>query len=177
MYQILVDNGSFADILYMDTFRNMNIGNHKLGLIKIPPMVFRGESMIVKDIIQLLVSIEEALVQVTSVVDFLVIYCPSFYNMIVGRPFLKSIKAVMSTYALVIKFLMGSRVDTVREEQQTARETYALIMKNISPKVNNLPTLIGKHKNRVLCLERKVPQTQLAVEPKEAIKEVSLDEV
>lgn len=177
MHQILVDNKSFADILYMDMFENMNIGKDKLGLIKIPPMVFRGESVIVKGVIQLPVSIEEALVQVMSVVDFLVIDCPSFYNMIVGRPFLKPIKAVMSTYALVIKFPVGSRVDTVREEQRTARETYALIMKNISPKVSNLPTLIGKHKNRVLCLQRKVPQAQLAVEPKEAIKEVNPDEV
>lgn len=147
IHQILVDNGSFANILYKDTFGKMNIRKDKLGLIKIPPMVFGGESVIVKGAIQLLVSIEEALVQVSSIVDFLVIDCPFFYNMIVGRPFLNSIKPVMSTCALVINFPVGSRVDKVREEQQTARESYALVMKNISSKVTNLPALIGKHKN------------------------------
>lgn len=74
MHQILVDNGSFSDTLFKGLV--INIGKDKLGLIKLPPMVFRGQSVIVKGVIQLHVSIEEALVQVTYVVDFLVIDCP-----------------------------------------------------------------------------------------------------
>lgn len=36
--------------------------------------------------------------------------------MIVGRPFLNLIRVVTSTYALAIKFSVGSRVGTVRGE-------------------------------------------------------------
>lgn len=65
----------------------MNIGKDKLKLIKISLMGFEGESVIVEGAIQLLVTIGQAPDQVTSMVDFLVVDCPSVYNMIVGRTF------------------------------------------------------------------------------------------
>lgn len=87
IHRILLDNRNFADILYMESFRKMNIGKDKLKLIKIPLMGFEGESVIVEGAIQLPVTIGQALDQVTSMVDFLVVDCPSVYNMIVRRTF------------------------------------------------------------------------------------------
>lgn len=82
----------------------MNIGKDKLRPIKTPLMGFGGESVIAEGAIQLLVMIGEALDQVTSIVNCLVVDCPYIYNMIVGRPFFSSIKVIIATYALVVKF-------------------------------------------------------------------------
>lgn len=87
IHRSLLNNRNFADILYMESFRKMNIRKDKLKLIKIPLTGFEGESMIAEGAIQLPVIIGEAPEQVTSVVDFLVLDCPSAYNMIVGRTF------------------------------------------------------------------------------------------
>lgn len=87
IHRSLLNNKNFADILYMESFRKMNIGKDKLKLIKIPLMGFERENMIVERAIQLPVTIGEAPDQVTSTVDFLVVDCPSAYNMIMERTF------------------------------------------------------------------------------------------
>lgn len=60
--------------------------------------------MIAEGAILLPLIIGEALYQVMSMVDFLIVDYPSVYNMTLRRPFLNSIMVVTSTYALVIKF-------------------------------------------------------------------------
>lgn len=122
IHLILVDNGAL------------------LKLIKTPFMDFGGESVTVEGAIQLPVIIGEALDQVISIIDFLVLNCPSMYNMILVKLFLNSIKEVTSTYSLIIKFLVGSSVGIVTGEQQTARKSCALAMKSISLKVGYLLT-------------------------------------
>lgn len=87
IHRSLLDNRNFANILYMESFRKMNIGKDKLKLIKIPLMGFEGESVIAEGAIQLPVTIGQAPDQVTSMVDFFVVDCPSVYNMIMGRTF------------------------------------------------------------------------------------------
>lgn len=73
VHRILVDNKSFADILYMETFGRMNIDKDKLRPIKTLLMSFEGESVIIEGAIQLLVTIKKTLYQVTSMVNFLVV--------------------------------------------------------------------------------------------------------
>lgn len=114
IHEILMDNESSTNILYMEIFWKMNIEKDKLRLIKTPFMGFGAKIIVDEKSIQLPFTITETPDQVTSIVDFLVIDCPSVYNMIMGRPFLNLIIAVTFTYTLVIKFLMGSRVGTVK---------------------------------------------------------------
>ena len=52
--------------------------------------------------------------QVTRNVNFLVVDCSSFYNVIIGKPTLNNWKAVMSTYHLLVKFPMEYRVGEVQ---------------------------------------------------------------
>lgn len=68
-----MDNKSSGDILYMETFGRMNIDKDKLRPIKKLLMSFEGESVIAEGAIQLPVTIEKALDQVTSMVNFLVV--------------------------------------------------------------------------------------------------------
>lgn len=60
--------------------------------------------MIAEGAILLPLIIGETPDQVMFMVDFLIVNYPSVYNTTVRRPFLNSIIAVKSTYALAIKF-------------------------------------------------------------------------
>lgn len=73
VHRILVDNKSSVDILYMKIFGRMNIDKDKLRPIKTLLMSFEGESVIAEGAIQLPVTIEKTLDQVTSMVNFLVV--------------------------------------------------------------------------------------------------------
>ena len=61
-------------------------------------------------------------------VDFLIIDCLLFYNLILGRPTLNRLKAITSTYFLKVKFqtLHGSR-EIVRD-QLLAQECYQMVL-------------------------------------------------
>ena len=66
--------------------------------------------------------------QLTRQLDFLVVDCPSSYNVIIGRPILNRWKAATSTYCLKVKFLTDNRVDKVKGDQILARECYQAIL-------------------------------------------------
>ena len=62
--------------------------------------------------------------QLTRQLDFLVVDCPSSYNVIIGRPTLNGWKAATSTYCLKVKFPMENGVGEVKGDQVLAREYY-----------------------------------------------------
>ena len=66
--------------------------------------------------------------QLTRQLDFLVVDCPSSYNVIIGRPILNRWKAATSTYCLKVKFPIDSGVGEVKEDQVLARECYQAVL-------------------------------------------------
>lgn len=58
--------------------------------------------------------------------DFLVIKVAFVYNMILGRHCIKMAKVVISTYHLVMKFLIKVGIEKVKVNQLMARETIIL---------------------------------------------------
>ena len=57
-----------------------------------------------KGVFTLTIIAETYLAQISKEIDFLVMDCPSTYNMIIGRPTLNRLKATTSTYCLKVKF-------------------------------------------------------------------------
>ena len=57
-------------------------------------------------------------------IDFLVVDCPSSYNVIIRWPALNKFKAATSTYYLNMKFPMEKVVEEVRGDQVLAQECY-----------------------------------------------------
>lgn len=57
-------------------------------------------------------------------IDFLVIKVPSAYNVIIGRPCIRMAKVDLSTYHLVVKFLIEGEIGEVRENWLMARDSY-----------------------------------------------------
>ena len=66
--------------------------------------------------------------QLTRQLDFLVVDCPSSYNVIIGRPTLNRWKATTSTYCLKVKFPTDNGVSEVKGDQILARECYQAVL-------------------------------------------------
>ena len=67
--------------------------------------------------------------QEKTIVRFLIVDAPSTYNMLLGGHSLNSIRAIPSTYHMVIKFPMENGMGMVRGNQRVARECYSALMK------------------------------------------------
>ena len=109
-YRVLIDNGSFADILYYPTFQQMRINKKHLVPTNTPLVGFGGTKMYPLGTVTLPVTIGNYPQQITKDVTFLVVDHSSAYNAIIGRPTLNSWKAITSTYHLMVKFPTEYRV-------------------------------------------------------------------
>ena len=92
--RILVDSGSFADILFAEVYDKLNLGRERLQLIRSPLIGFSREKVYPLGSITLPVTTGAAPQSSTVMVNFLVIDCPSAYNIILGRPALNTLRVV-----------------------------------------------------------------------------------
>ena len=88
--------------------------------------------------------------QLTRQLGFLVVDCPSSYNVIIGRPTLNGWKAATSTYCLKVKFLTDNGVSKVNGDQVLARECYQAVL---VAKENHTWMIKEKEEDKVEALE------------------------
>ena len=119
--RILVDNDSFADIIYLPAFQQLKLNPKRLHPFDSPLVSFSGDMVYPKGIVMLTITVGTYPRQLTRQLDFLVVYCPSSYNVIIGRPTLNKWKAATSTYCLKVKFPMDNGVGEVKGDQVLAR--------------------------------------------------------
>ena len=117
---------------------------------KSPLVSFSGDRVYPKGIVALTVTVRSYLQQLTRQLDFLVVDCPSSYNMIIGRPTLNRWKAAMSTYCLKVKFPTENGVSEVKRDQVLAREFYHAVLK---AKENHTWMIEEKEEEKVEALE------------------------
>ena len=126
--RMLVDNGSSTDIIYMTANHQLRLDPKCLQPFKSPLVSFSGDRIYPKGIISLRVTTGTHPAQITKQVDFLIVDCPSSYNVILGRPTLNQIKAANSTYCLKVKFPTPHGIGEVCGDQLLARECYQVVL-------------------------------------------------
>ena len=117
VHRILVDNGSSVDILYYQSFQRMGL---KVSDLKPSPNLiydFTGDFVTPMGVISLPMTLGEYLRQSCVMIDFLVIDQPLAFNAVLGRPSLKELRAITSTYHLLMKFPTPKGVGEVKGGQ------------------------------------------------------------
>uniref|UniRef100_A0A2N9F1K7 Uncharacterized protein n=1 Tax=Fagus sylvatica TaxID=28930 RepID=A0A2N9F1K7_FAGSY len=122
--RVMVDNGSSADILYLPAYQQMQLDKDKLRPMDAPLVGFTGDKVCPVGIVTLPITVGTHPKTVSKTVDFLVVNCPSAYNAIIGQPTLNRLRAVTSTYHLLLKFPTEHGIGEVRGDQIAARECY-----------------------------------------------------
>ena len=122
--KILVDNGSFVDIIYLPMFQKLKLDPRRLHPFDSPFVSFSGDMVYPMGIVTLTMTVETYLVQLTRQLDFLVVDCPSSYNVIIGRPTLNKWRVATSTYCLKVKLPTNNGFGEVKGDQILARECY-----------------------------------------------------
>ncbi|KAL5546086.1 hypothetical protein UlMin_005773 [Ulmus minor] len=124
VFRILVDNRSSADILFKSTFNRMNLIGVKIEPTSSSLSGFTGDSISSEGILNLPVELGSSPCQHIQAVDFVFVDCPSPYNAIIGRPTLNKIRAVTSTYHLLVKFPTVGGIGILRGDQTESRQIY-----------------------------------------------------
>lgn len=134
--QILLDNGSSADILYLMAFKQLNIPQERITPVCLTLTGFIGEQVQLFGCIELSIIAGTIPKQTTILVKFQLVDIPSVYNIILGRFALNELQAITSTPHLKMKFLTKGGVGEVRGDQWSVGQCYHLAMKNY----RNAPT-------------------------------------
>ena len=131
--RVLVDSGSSADILFTPAYDSLHLDRERLQPVRTPLVGFSGERVQPLGSIVLPVTAGTAPRSSTTMVNFLVLDCPSAYNIILGRPALNALRAVPSTYHLLLRFPTSNGVGEIRGDQVSARECYVASMRAWRP--------------------------------------------
>ncbi|XP_020224171.1 uncharacterized protein LOC109806206 [Cajanus cajan] len=123
--RVLIDQGSSADILFWETFEGMKIPNDRLIPYAGTLVGFAGDQVIARGYADLETTFGQAARLKTVAVRYLVVNAQSSYSILIGRPTLNKLGAVVSTPHLKVKYLLPSgSMGTLRVDQEVARKCY-----------------------------------------------------
>ena len=157
--RVLIDNGSLADIIYLPAYQQMKIDKERLRSTNIPLVGFTGDKVKPLGVVSLMIEAGTYPKQVRASVEFLVVDCPSTYNIIIGRPTFNKLRAVTSTYHLLVRFPTEHGIGELKGDQATTRECY---FASLGPETRHQTMTID--------------EGQKLVEPTKELKVVVLDE-
>jgi hypothetical protein len=157
--RVMIDNRSSANILYLPTYQQMRLDKDKLRPMDAPLVGFTGDKVCPVGIITLPITVGTYPKTISKTVDFLVVNCPLAYNEIIGRPMLNRLRAVTSTYHLLLKFPTEHGIGEVRGDQVAARECY-------------LASLGSEGRNQTMTIEER----KILVKPSEELDTIELED-
>nr|KYP67144.1 Transposon Ty3-I Gag-Pol polyprotein [Cajanus cajan] len=166
----LVDQGSSADILYWNTFKQLGIPEESLEPYHEPLVGFSGERVMTRGSIDLYTRFGFDQKSSREIkIRYIVVHANTSYNILLGRPSINALGAIVSTPHLCMKFpSRDGQVITVHADQKTARECYlsSLKMKPLadSPKAKGV-NAVGQHVAEDIDLDPRLDEER--IEPAE----------
>ena len=98
--KVMIDQGSGADVMYLDLFKGLGLKNQDLAKYDFLLVSFDRRVVIPQGQISLPVSMEGK----EMIVTFIVVNSFSLYTAILGRPWIHAIGAISSTLHMKVKF-------------------------------------------------------------------------
>ncbi|XP_020211745.1 uncharacterized protein LOC109796485 [Cajanus cajan] len=140
----LVDQGSSTDILYWKTFEQLGIPEEELTPYDEFLVGFSGERVDTRGTIDLYTYFEDDQRRRIKV-RYVVMHANTSYNILLGRPSLNKLRAIVSTPHLAMKFPSEEgTIITLHADQKTARECYFANLKvQPTPKPRRDVNVIG----------------------------------
>lgn len=120
-HHILVDSISSVDVLFYDTVVKMNIPLECLKALDAPITRFLEEPVHVEWTIMLPVTARSTPWRSQVHLTFTIVKISSTHNAILGQPEISALRAVLSTYFLLIRFPTSHKVGEVQGNQALAR--------------------------------------------------------
>ncbi|KAM1477144.1 hypothetical protein ACFXTO_039043 [Malus domestica] len=102
--RILVDTGALVNIMFAEAFRALNVAEHLLDRSIFPLISFSDDIVQPLGSIHLPFTIGTDPYTATITTNFLVVDCPTTYNVIFGCTGINNLKAIVSIHMLLMKF-------------------------------------------------------------------------
>ena len=122
--RVLVDQGSEAEIMYLDLYKGLNLKPEDLTGYDSPLLGFDGKVVFSKGQIRLPMQVGSEVVEV----DFIVVDAYSPYIVIVARPWLHALGAVSSTLHLKVKYLSKDQIKELVRSKSVARQCLVAVI-------------------------------------------------
>ncbi|XP_016164964.1 uncharacterized protein LOC107607530 [Arachis ipaensis] len=178
--KVLLDPSSSADVLFYNTFLKMKISEKLIQPSSGELVGFSGERVPVKGYIWLKTMMENHPLSRTADIQFLIVDCPSPYNIILGRPALNTFRAVVLTFHLCVKFqAQDGKIATLHSDRQQARQCYNASLKKSAPRLEFQQEIKAIHNTtEVLSLVELDPRedTQERPQPADELQKIPLTE-
>ncbi|GKV06933.1 hypothetical protein SLEP1_g18750 [Rubroshorea leprosula] len=122
--RVLVDTGSAPNIMYFHCFESLGLDPALLQKHDGPIYGFNNQPVPVEGVLTLHVAFGSGRTYVAPSVRFLVVKMASSFNIVIGRPTLTNIRAVVSQSHLCMKFPTPMGIATLRGNQEVDRHCY-----------------------------------------------------
>ncbi|XP_024035603.1 uncharacterized protein LOC112096410 [Citrus clementina] len=151
---ILIDTGSSVDVLFKSTLEEMGIADRKLEHTNTSLKGFGGGKLVPLGVVELPITIGSSPTERTMILDFVVVDEEGPYQMILGRPFLRMSKAVLSNHYLALKYRVNGVVGMGRQEPVEDLEAVSLGPENPGKTIRIGSRLKGEQKQELVkCLQ------------------------
>ncbi|RDX85702.1 hypothetical protein CR513_33062, partial [Mucuna pruriens] len=162
--KVLIDQGSSANIIYTSTFKRLQIPESDIRPYHNQLIGFLGERVDTQEYVDQITTFGDAKAMRTISIHYLVLNAETSYNILIGRPALNALGAIISTSHLVMTF--PSSVKQIRMTRQCYMD---------SLKVVTTKTSVRKKENIVANVEiDPQPSVEQGPKPIEKLQHIQL---